>query len=330
MNILIATGIYPPAIGGPAKYAENIRAEWEKSGHRVMVKTYGLEHSLPSGIRHIFYFIKIIPTILRCDFILALDTFSVGWPATIAARLFRKRVIMRTGGDFLWEGYVERTRDLILLKDFYKTDKKRWSVKERMIFKITKWTLRHLSILIFSTNWQKNIWTDPYELAESKIKIVENYYGLKEKSFEPTRKDFIAGTRKLAWKNLDILEKIFNEIPEAILDMDNYPYDKYMNNISKCYASLLVSLGDISPNMILDTIRHDKPFIITEENGLMDRIKDIAITVNPKDPEDIKRKVLWLCEKENYEAQVQKIRSFRFTHTWSDIAQEILQLYKTL
>jgi hypothetical protein len=60
MKILIATGIYPPKIGGPAQYALNLKNEFEKMGHGVRVKTYGIEGKLPTGFRHLFFFFKII------------------------------------------------------------------------------------------------------------------------------------------------------------------------------------------------------------------------------------------------------------------------------
>ena len=355
MRILIATGIYPPAIGGPAIYAKNLKKEWEKMGHNVVVKTYNIEYKLPPGIRHIYYFLKIIPAVIWSDFIFALDTFSVGMPVTLASRIFGKKIIMRIGGDFLWEGYVERTRDLVLLKDFYRMiigenrdrsrdrnrdrnrekfiekDGKRLSKKEKLIFKLTKWTLHHVDVLIFSTAWQKDIWMNPYDLANIRTEIVENYYGEKEESYEPSRKDFIAGARPLQWKNIEILKGIFTseEIIEtgATYHKETCPHGEFMDKIAHSYASLLVSLGDISPNMILDTIRHNKPFIITEENGLMDRIKSISISVNPKDPKEIKEKILWLCEENNYKMQVQKIKDFNFVHSWEEIAKEILEVY---
>lgn len=328
MRILIATGIYPPALGGPAKYAQNLEQEWKKMGHEVKVKTFTkAEHALPSLVRHFYFFVKIIPAVLWCDFIYALDTFSVGWPATCAAKLFRKKILMRTGGDFLWEGYVERSGDPVLLRDFY-AERSSWSAKEQKIFKIMTWVLNNVSILIFSTKWQKEIWANAYNLR-SKIAFIENYYGPKLPSSEPREKNFIGGTRKLKWKNLDVLKETFNGIP-ATLDLNNYPHEEFMKKISECYATILVSLGDISPNMILESIRYNKPFIITEENGLMDRIGAIAITVNPKDPADIRAKVMWLLEKENYDAQVDRIKNFNFTHTWEEIARETIELYKKL
>lgn len=332
MRILIATGIYPPAIGGPSQYAKNMELEWEKKGYKVKVKTFKFERYLPPGFRHTYYFLKIIPAILWADYIFALDTFSVGWPATCAAKLFRKKIVIRTGGDFLWEGYVERSKNLVLLKDFYKTTREKWSMKERLIFRITKWTLHHVDTLIFSTKWQKDIWFGPYNLEKVGIAYVENYYGPKEKSFEPTRKDFIGGARPLVWKNIKLAQEVF--VSKEIINLDatyhseSCGYEEFMEKIAHSYSVLLVSLGDISPNVILDTIRHDKPFIITEENGLMDRIGSIAIVVNPKDPSDISEKVLWLCDKNNYDNQIKKIKNFNFIHTWKEVAHEIIDICK--
>ena len=49
-------------------------------------------------------------------------------------------------------------------------------------------------------------------------------------------------------------------------------------------------LGDISPNLILDAVRHNKPFILTQENGLTDRLGDIGLYVDPENVDDIKEK----------------------------------------
>jgi glycosyltransferase involved in cell wall biosynthesis len=91
----------------------------------------------------------------------------------------------------------------------------------------------------------------------------------------------------------------------------------------------LVSLADISPNTILDALRCNKPFILTKENGL-DRLKDIAILVDPKNEDEIKEKILWLSDKENYLSQKKKIESFSFTHSWEEMANEFINLFKKI
>ena len=75
------------------------------------------------------------------------------------------------------------------------------------------------------------------------------------------------------------------------------------------------SLGDISPNMIMDAIRYNRPFIVTRETGIYDRIKDIAIFVDPENTEDIAEKIVWLSQPENYEKQKEKYAiSLLLTH----------------
>ena len=60
MKILIATGIYPPDIGGPAQYARGVEEAWKKEGHEVKVLAFRLERKIPTGIRHLYYFFRVL------------------------------------------------------------------------------------------------------------------------------------------------------------------------------------------------------------------------------------------------------------------------------
>mgnify|MGYP001597150360 CR=1 FL=1 len=338
MKILIATGIYPPDVGGPAQYAKNLAETWRQEGKSVRVKAFRIERKLPTGLRHIFYFLKIIPAVLWCNFILALDTWSVALPAVLAAKIFGKKLVIRTGGDFLWESYVERTGDLVLLKDFYGKPRQNFNFKERLIFRLTGFVLRNADKIIFSTDWQRKIFTEAYALDKGKTTIVENFYGKKESDVPSPGKVFLAATRPLKWKNISRLEEAFalaqkhlgGKGNELQLDLKLAPYEDFIKKMADCYAFILVSLGDISPNMIMDAIRFNRPFIVTRETGIYDRIKDIAIFVDPENTEDIAEKIVWLSRPENYEKQKEKIRNFSFTHTWENIAAEIMDIVKKI
>ena len=337
-KILISTGIYPPQIGGPSEYSKNLKNSLENQGLKVSVKTYGkIERFLPMGLRHLYYFLKILPSVISADYVISLDTFSVGFPTMLASKIFRKKNVIRTGGDFLWEAYVERTTDLVLLRDFYKTSRKNWNYKERMIFKLTNWTLRNVSAIIFSTEWQQNIFNDAYDISKTRQFIIENFYGPREQSKKennPAKKVFIAGARPLKWKNLRLLQSVFEKVslehPEVVLDMSNLPYPQFLEKIRNCYAVALVSLGDISPNMILGAIRVEAPFILTKETGLYDRLKDVAIFVDPRDEKDIYEKIIWLLDEKNYLESKNKISRFNFEHSWGDMAREFIDIYKNI
>ncbi|MDO8564991.1 MAG: hypothetical protein Q7R88_03295 [bacterium] len=372
MKILIATGIYPPDIGGPAQYAKGVEEVWRKQGsfgetqdlrpfakhqdlrpfakhqdlrHQVKVlafsavmRTSVLTRKLPTGIRHLYYFFRVLFSLPGVDFVFSPDTFSAALPALLAAKLLGKKIILRTGGDFLWEAYVERTGDLVLLKHFYQKSMRHFNLKERIIFHLVRFLFRHADAIIFSTTWQKDIFAEPYGLNSGKCFVVENYYGSKTRSdlFPDTRSDlvrkvFVGGTRELKWKNIprvrEAFEKVRSRGGEATLELQTGSRTEFLKTIENGYAVILASLGDVSPNTILEAIAFNKPFILTRETGLYERLKDIGLWVNPEDTEDIAQKIAWLSDEKNFEEQCRKVAAFTFTHSYEQIAEEILDVY---
>lgn len=334
MKILITTGIYPPKIGGPAQYAKNLKERLEYLGHSVKVKTFGVEDLLPTGIRHLFFFFKIIRSVIQSDIIFSLDTFSVGLPTVLASKIFFKKCVIRTGGDFLWEQYLERTKKKVLLINFYLTEKNLFSLKERLIFILTKWTLNNVSHTIYSTDWQRQIFVKGYGLDIKKTSLIENYYGPKESNLDANSKVFVGSARNLVLKNFDLLKKAFAEIKkednEIELFTENLPFQKFMEKISKCFAVVLISLGDVSPNIILDAIRYNRPFICTKEVGIYDRIKEAGIFVDPLNKEEIKNAIKNILTDQGYKQAKEKVLNFNFVHTWEQIAKEFLEIAKQI
>ncbi len=340
MRITIATGIYPPDIGGPAQYARETERAWGSVWHTVAVCRFNALRFLPSGIRHLAFFLWVLWRSVGADFIFIPDTFSAAVPAVAVGKLLRKKTIIRTGGDFLWEQFVERTGDLVLLRNFYQTRRAQLNAKERMIFRFVRWALQNASAVVFSTEWQKNIFAEPYRLDAEKCFVVENYYASCTARYSDvlenirTKKVFVGGTRKLKWKNTERLRRAFYiakaRRQEHTIDIENAPHMAFKEKIKNAYAVILASLGDISPNMILDALRTGTPFILTRETGLYERLKNIAVFVDPESERDIAEKVLWLSDERNYTAQTAKVRAFSFTHSWDEIAHEILAIQKQL
>lgn len=333
-NIVISTGIYPPEIGGPAEYAKNLAEVWRSQGYAVNVEIFSKFNWIPTGLRHLVYFFYIIPRILVADYIFVIDTFSAALPTVFLCWLLNRKVVLRTGGDFLWEAYVERTGDKVLLRDFYKTRMKRFSIKEKIIFSLVRWILHHTDTIIWSTEWQKNIFLEPYSLYSKKHIVVENYYGPRFKSQDPQERIFVGSGRSAKWKNMDVLTRVFRREDvvksDSLLDTERVPHGHFIEKIKRAYAVIIVSLGDISPNVILDAISCQKPFIVTKETGISDRIKDIAIFVDPKNEDDIAEKICWLANNDNYQIQKKKLEEFTFVHSWEDIAFEYMSVYDEL
>ncbi|MEK7463434.1 MAG: glycosyltransferase family 4 protein [Patescibacteria group bacterium] len=334
MKILICTGIYPPDIGGPAEYAKNIAEELGSQGNNVMVAGYAKEKKMPIGIRHIFYFFRILPDIIGADFIIALDTFSVGLPAVFAAKLFNRKIAVRVAGDFLWESYIGKGGDMMTLKDFY-GKRPKLSLKQKIIFSLSKYVFNNCSALVFSTDWQKKIISENYNVKNKNLFVIENFYGDKLKNFEPKEKNYIFAGRLIRLKNLERLKNAFAQAqkinPEIKLEIiSKISHIELMEKIQSCCAVILPSLSDISPNFILDAIRADKPFILTKETGFYDKLKDIGLFIDPLNSEDIKNKILFLANDKNYGQYKNKMADFKFTHSWKEIVGEFLEIYKNI
>ncbi|MBI2476416.1 MAG: glycosyltransferase family 4 protein [Candidatus Taylorbacteria bacterium] len=344
MRILIATGIYPPDVGGPAQYALNVEKVWKSLGHQVDAKTFRLERKMPAGLRHVFYFFKCLPKATRADFIFILDTWSAALPAVLLGWLFRKKIIIRVGGDFLWESYLERTGDLLPLPRFYEK-RPRLNFKERIISRLTGFVLRRASRLAFNSDWQRNIMIPAYGLNPEKTSIVLNFFGEKlpftppacqslseAKAGRPAAKNFIFAARAIKLKNTDNLRRAFAEAkkkdPSLSLDERLTSHEKLFERLASCYAVILPSVSEVSPNLILDALRFSKPFILTRECGLYETLKGVGLFVDPLSVSDITEKILMLADAKTYKHYQIKARRFSFAHSWEEIAEEFLALAK--
>ena len=103
MKILIATGLYPPEIGGPATYTKILESELPLKGIEVLVVPFALVRGYPKIIRHALYAYKVWQESKTADIVYALDPISVGIPALLIATLRQKPFLLRLGGDYAWE-----------------------------------------------------------------------------------------------------------------------------------------------------------------------------------------------------------------------------------
>lgn len=332
MRFLIATGIYPPEIGGPAYYAKNLAEALSAKGHVVDIGTFGSLKTLPTGIRHLALFFKMLPAAASADVVIALDTFSAALPAYFAAKLFRKPIIVRTGGDFLWEQYEERTGDPLPLPFFYEKHKPFTSL-EKKYFSFTKFLLPRVT-LVFSTQFQKNIWTTVYGLDEKKLHLIPNAItGMLEPS-DARKKNFLIYGRDIKLRNRAKLREAFalakEKAPDIELEEGQVPQHVLFERIRAGYCLILPSISDISPNFILDGLRAGKPFVMTKYSEYAETYKDLGLFVDPLDIRDMADKIVQMADDKTYAGFVNKIRETQFARTYAELADDFVALAKTL
>ena len=317
MRILITAPLSGVDIGGPTQYAPNLAKEFEELGYKVKIISYDrVEKILPIGLRHIYFFLKIIPSVIWADRIITLDTFSVGVPSVWATILFDKKIVVRIGGDFLWESYVERTGDKITLKQF------NFHIPKIILY-FTKVLIRFADKLAFNTEWQRSIWENSYDISNVKSCVVKNYIPDKN-SHILTGNYFLWAGRKVKLKNIDLLKELSEEFKIEIVF--GLSHAQLQEKIKNCYAVVLPSFSEVCPNFILEAISFNKPFIVTSETGLKEICSIGGIFINPFDKKALKQAILEMLDIENYKRHKTGLESLSLSHSWQTLAKEFLSL----
>ena len=330
-RILITTGIFPPDIGGPAKYAKHLAETFREAGYPTSVLPFG-KSKLPSGLRHLAFSMRLLIPLFLSDWVLTLDTVSVGLPSVVLGRLLGKKVVVRVGGDFVWEHYVERTGDLIPLPEFY-TKRPHLTFKERLVFLLTKTLLRRASRVAFNTEWQRKLWLAPYSVQSERSVVVENYYGERLPSEKPKEKNFIWAGRQIRLKNIPRLKAAFaqahGKCPAITLETFAVSHEELLARMRRAYAVVVPSVSEVSPNLILEAVRLGKPFIATKYCGLHEKLKDLGLWVDPLSNEGIAKALCSLADDVVYQRFLENNARFKHTRGWKEVANDYIHVFKT-
>ncbi|HVV15537.1 MAG TPA: hypothetical protein VHD55_04015 [Candidatus Paceibacterota bacterium] len=330
MRLTIAAPLFPPQIGGPAKYAKELFDELNRRGLKPRLVVWGrAERLLPWGARHLWYFFRLLPRVIGSDAVLALDTWSVGFPALCAAKLCGEKFLARVGGDILWEGYIERTGEMVPLSGFYAT-KRNFTLKERVIYGVTGFLARHAGMLLFNTLWQMEIWRKAYNIDIGRMRLLENEYsGERHETPAPRgKKIFLAAGRGIAYKNIAGFEEAFSEAakrhPDIELDTRPLPREEHLARLAGIYAYVVPSVSEVNSNNIIEALKYGKPFMAPRDSGMFEKLQGLGVFADTLDKKAMEAGLEELLDAEKYKQYVGRIRAFSYTHSWAQIADEVL------
>lgn len=363
MKFLIACGIVPPDIGGPATIIVDLAKKLSSAGHLVTIVTYTEAPLAIDGARIVSvgrrgtvlaryarFFKALIANIDRDSVLMAMDCFSTGIPVRLALIGRPNRFFLRLGGEWRWEHAIESGRYFGTLRDFWK---RRVTIRDYFENVLYRWILHRAKAVLLNSTWFANLLKEyipaSYALYRAPLFEASGIVHRDREPHDPLKLLYVGRFANV--KNVVFLAKIFKSLSEEgvrfhvtfIGDgetkstceemLKNVPGIVFLGkkNHAEIQAQMachdifvLPSLTDIYPNAILEALASGLPCVMTSEHGLSMKLSGV-IECNPLQEEEWKRAIRALQSPEAYKTLAREI-GFLNTSQQEDLTTTILLL----
>jgi glycosyltransferase involved in cell wall biosynthesis/putative flippase GtrA len=233
LRVLIATGIYPPDIGGPATILEALAVSLSKLGFKIEVITYANSTEFNGSVqrisrvqnkvfRYFNYFWHLWLLSRRADILYVTDTYSVGYFAYLLKKITGKKYLIRLAGDSAWEiaAGSRGIKDYIVDFQNIKYDKYIEKLKIRR-----KKILKNADAVIAVSNFISNL-AKIIGVEAEKITVIYNavdFFPSPPIRRSPSRPTLVYSGRLVAWKGVTMLIRAIDVLkkthPDIILEI---------------------------------------------------------------------------------------------------------------
>ncbi len=211
-RILIATGIYPPDIGGPATYTVLLEKELPKRGLSVGVLAFTPFRKKPTIIRHFAYFRRCWSMLNNFDAVYAQDPVSVGLPAMLAAKLRGRKFFIRVAGDYAWEQATQRFGVSDSIDEF---QHRRYGWKTELLRRIQRLVVGRADLVITPSRYFQKL-VGGWVAQPEKVKTIYNGIELRGGVMAVRNNNVLLSVGRLVpWKGFDYLIKLMAD-PEMV------------------------------------------------------------------------------------------------------------------
>ncbi len=234
MKIVLATGIYPPEIGGPAGYVKGVATDLAEQGHEVYIVTYG-DNPEPSDryqivnikkgdnvvVRYLKYAYQTWKLAKNADIIFAQGPVSEGVPAAVASLLSGKPFLMKIVGDFAWEQYMQSDKAVTDPESLDEFLRSKHQGKIRLYEIAERWSAKRAKRIVVATKYMRES-IAKWGIDKEKIKVIYNSIEFKPLDLDgnsrqilnlPTdKKIIITAGRIIYWKRLDIIIRCLSKL----------------------------------------------------------------------------------------------------------------------
>ncbi len=323
MKYVIATGIYPPEIGGPATAIAALVQSLREQEKDVIVVTYGVPRDEknvfavsrkgPTWLRYIRFVSAIRRRLRSGDVLLATDVFSAGIPARLALLLKRNTFLLRLGGEWMWEGAVQQGKVHEPLRAFWQRKQGGW--KKRFALWNYRWIMKRAARIAVTSGLLGDLLKQIAPKATGKMTTVWNVSPEVTSTLpvhdvhRPLRLLYIGRFARV--KNVPFLAHVIRdlfdhgfsvactfvgdgtELAEVKHILSGVPsmvfapptaHDRLPNLFAQADVHVLPSLSDICPNSVLESLALGVPVLLTDEHGLPRGLPGV-VEIPPTDAE---------------------------------------------
>ena len=312
-RILVATGAYPPKIGGSAIVSKEMADTFRTEGNRVEVLTYG------ERVRYLPFAWKARRFLKRADQVMAFDAYSSGIPVRLALTGLSVEFVIRLGGEWIWESSILNGKTKKPLRIFWQEPA--FSFSDRLKLILYRWVLKRANRVIVPSALIGDILPKIEPSVAGKVAIVPNELRFPRIAERPPRTPgplrLIFVGRFVPVKNLPFLAEILKELHQEGLAFTmtfigdgpdearlkellngiqgvrfagRLSHEEAMREISQADLMLHPSISDISPNTVVETIALGVSCLITTEHGLTRPLRG-CVEIPPDDREGWKQAI---------------------------------------
>lgn len=282
MKILIAADIFPPLSGGPATYVVGLANAL--TAKNILVKIVSLTpESDATKVRCPIFIAKQKNKILRyleyigllikhsrdVDCIYAMGPVNAGLPALIAARLLRKKLIVKVVGDYAWEQGAQRFGVTESVDDF---QTKKFNGSVGLFQRLERLVVRKAARVIVPSNYLCKM-VFGWGAKKEKVAVIYNAISLPDMSklenilTKPVGEQWmVTVTRLTPWKGvkevIEVLTELKSQFPNArykvvgdgpdlgrlkkvVRDCGAESYIEFVGNVSHEIALAYMKLSDL-------------------------------------------------------------------------------------
>ncbi len=380
MKICIVSTIFPPDIGGPSKHIYELSKRLASQGHEVHIATYTSQdsrHELLDGFAVHRISIKNVPKSLlpvrvykmrnmiidiikkyNIDVIYALNIDLAGLPATQAAKKMKKPVVLRYGGDYIWEVMFKFNKTSRPLDSFYENENGR-------LFKTLKSfqarMLKRFNHIIVPSEYYKNILVTHFNINQENITVIKNPVNLiikpgkKKKNEKFTLAtvsrilrlkgiDYLLEAIRIVTRTHDIHLKIIGDGPykQKLIDrakelkIENYVtflpgmnHEEVLKHISDADGYVLSSVSEVAPNVVLEAMSLKTPVVTTKVSDFDYKMNsEIALVTPPKDSNLMAHAIIVLMSNEELRNKLVKnaYAYMKKNISWKEAVQQTMTI----